>query len=169
MRRLSSLLIVIFASATVLLFAGTGGALALAPRVGLHQDFPPRPGATPIIIGLPNLNPPTATPVAAGSHVPSPSKPATPPDAVRVALSNGYVKALLNGKAYRVQRVAPWPAGKGKLVIADFYRPVTLSGTWLAVGRPAYHATYSKVTGLSIYVEVPHRSVAAIKPRFRST
>lgn len=166
MRRTSTSLIVIAASVIALLLAGTSGALAHAPRGAVHQDFPPRPGATPIVIGLPNLNPPTATAVPASTHS---QKPASPPDAVRVALSDARVKALLKGKAYRVQQVAPWPVGKGKLVIMNFYRPVTLSGTWLAVGKPAYHATYNKVTGLSIYVEVPRNSVAAIKPRFRST
>lgn len=120
------------------------------------------------MVGIPNLNPPTATPGPSGT---SPKRPAThpaPPDAVRIALTNRYVKALLNGKAYRIQKVSPWVAGRGKIVTAGFYRAVTVTGTWLASGKPPYHATYAGVTGLSIYVEVARRSVAAITPRFHS-
>ncbi|HEY8684329.1 MAG TPA: hypothetical protein VIO57_01870, partial [Chloroflexota bacterium] len=112
--------IVVFGSLTAcccfgLLSVG-GVAFAAHQAAGSHQDFPPRPGATPIVIGLPNLNPPTATAVPSGSHVSGSSKPASPPDAVRVALTNTYVKALLKGRAYRVDRVTAWISGKGKLV-----------------------------------------------------
>lgn len=138
-----------------------GAVLAQGPLRVVHQDYPPRPGSTPIVIGLPNLNPPTATPVPPASN---PHKPA-PPDAVRLALSNGYVKALLKGKAYRVQKVAPWPAGKGKLVVAGFYHKTTVSGTWLAAGKPPYRATYHNVVSLQIYVQIARRSVIAIVPR----
>jgi hypothetical protein len=95
-------------------------------------------------------------------------KPAAPPDAVRLALSNGYVKALLKGKAYRIQKVAPWLSGKGKLVVARFYHATTVSGTWLAVGKAPYHATYHNVVSVQIYVEFARKSVVGIVPHVQS-
>ena len=80
-------------------------AFAHGPERTTHQDFPPRPGATPIVIGLPNLNPPTATALPSGSHPRIPPKARAPQDVVRVALGNAYVKALLSGKPYRIQKV----------------------------------------------------------------
>jgi hypothetical protein len=141
-----------------------GTSFAQEPSRVVHQDYPPRPGSTPIVIGLPNLNPPTATPVPPASNPHKPVKPAAPPDAVRLALGNGYVKALLKGKAYRVQKVAPWPAGKGKLVVAGFYHSTTVSGLWLAAGKAPYRATYHNVVSLQIYVQIARRTVIAIVP-----
>jgi hypothetical protein len=165
MRRIYVPLFALLAGAGVCCTPPLHPALAHGPERGSHQDFPPRTGGTPIVIGIPNLNPPTATTVSTTPHS---QKPASPADPIRLALSDSRVKALLKGKAYRVERVAPWLAGKGKLVKASFYHPVTVSGTWLAVGKSPYRATYDKVVGISIYVEVVHRSVAAIKPRFHS-
>jgi hypothetical protein len=161
MQRLGIVLIMVVAGAFLVSHAAAHRVLARAPQRATHQDFPPVPGGTPIVIGLPNLNPPTATAVPSGSH---PTKPAAPPDAVRVALTNVYVKALLKGKAYRVQRVTSWPAGKGKLVVTGFYHPATVSGTWLTVGKAPYRATYRKVTGLNIYVRLAPSTVMAIVP-----
>jgi hypothetical protein len=132
----------------------------------MHQDFPPRPGGTPIVIGLPDLNLPTATAVTPAGHAPPTSKPAPLQDAVRVALANTYVKALLKGKAYRIQKVALCPSGNGKLVVVGFYATTTVSGTWISVGKPPYHAVYHNVVGLQIYVKAT-RGVMAIVPRQR--
>jgi hypothetical protein len=74
------------------------------------------------------------------------------------------VKVLLKGKAYRVQKVTPWSAGKGKVVVTSFYHPTTVSGTWLAVGKAPYRATYRKVTSLSIFVRLAPSAVMAIVP-----
>jgi hypothetical protein len=161
MRRLGIVLILLMTGAFLVAVDPAHRVLAGAPQRTSHQDFPPVPGGTPIVIGLPNLNPPTATAAPSGSH---PTKPAAPPDAVRVALTNVYVKALLKGKAYRVQKVTSWPAGKGKLVVTGFYHPATVSGTWLAVGKAPYRATYRKVTSLSIYVRLAPSAVMAIVP-----
>jgi hypothetical protein len=162
--------IVVFGSLTAcccfgLLSVG-GVAFAAHQAAGSHQDFPPRPGATPIVIGLPNLNPPTATAVPSGSHVSGSSKPASPPDAVRVALTNTYVKALLKGRAFRVDRVTAWISGKGKLVVVGFYSAATVSGIWMNPGKPPYHATYHKVTGIRVYVHLT-QGVAGVTPKFR--
>ncbi len=164
MRRTTSSLIVITASVVVLLFVGACGALARSPRGAVHQDFPPRPGATPIVIGLPNLNPPTATSVPSGNRAHNPSKSPTPPDAVRIALSNVYVKALLRGKAYRINKVAAWISGRGKLVAVGLYRAATVSGTWITVGKPPYKATVQRVIGLRIFVNMTTKSVVGVVP-----
>jgi hypothetical protein len=163
MRRLSIVLVLILVSALLLSVGAAHRVLARAPQRTSHQDLPPVPGGTPIVIGLPNLSPPTAT-VPSGSHPTKPSRPVAPPDAVRVALTNTYVKALLQGKPYRVRKVAPWPAGKGKLVVAAFYHSATVSGTWLAVGRAPYRATYRNVRSLNIYVRLTPSAVLAIVP-----
>jgi hypothetical protein len=146
-------------------FSASGTVFAAHQATKTRQDFPPRPGGTPFVIGLPNLNPPTATPgpapsSATGKHSNTPA----PPDAVRVALSNPYVKVLLKGKAYRIPKVAPWPAGKGKLVVVGFYRATTVSGTWLTWGKPSYKATVQRVVGLNIYINMARKLVAAILP-----
>jgi hypothetical protein len=164
MPRIGLALTVLIASAILLLTRPTCGALAQAPQGRPHQDFPPRPGATPIVISLPNLNPATATPVTPGTHAPPPAQPPPPQDAVRVALSNPYVKVLLKGKAYRIQKVAPWPAGKGKLVVVGFYRATTVSGTWLTWGKPPSKATVQRVVGLNIYINMAKKLVVAILP-----
>lgn len=159
-------IVVMGIAACSLLPAGT--TFAQGPNRVVHQDYPPRPGATPIVIGLPNLNPPTATAVPPAANPHKLAKPAAPPDAVRLALGNGYVKALLKGKAYRVQKVASWLAGKGKLVVTGFYHSTTVSGMWLAVGKAPYRATYHNVVSLRIYVQFARRSVVAIVPRMQS-
>jgi hypothetical protein len=166
--RLHTWLIIVVTALAVCLLQPAGTTFAQRPDRSAHQDYPPRPGATPIVIGLPNLNPPPATAVPPAATPHKPVKTAAPPDAVRLALSNGYVKALLKGKAYRVQKVAPWLAGKGKLVVAGFYHATTVSGTWLAIGKAPYRATYHNVVGLRIYVEVARKSVVEIVPHVQS-
>lgn len=162
MRYVQFTLIVLIVAVGTTWLHPTQRVLARAPQHASRQDFPPVPGGTPIVIGLPNLNPPTATAVPASSQ---PHKRAAPPDAVRIALNNALVKALLKGRAYRVQRVVPWHAGKGSLVVVNFYHSMTLTGTWLAVGKAAYRATYQRVTGLQIYVKALKR-VVGIAPGF---
>ena len=168
MRRNSTSLVVIIAITMALSFARASDVLAQPPAGGAHQDFPPRPGATPIVIGLPNLNPPTATAVPSGGHAQHSLKAPTPPDAVRVALSNAYVKALLRGKAYRIKKVTAWPPGLGKLVVVAFYRPTTVSGVWIRAGKAPYRATYTRVTSLRIYVRPAKKLVVAIAPNVQA-
>jgi hypothetical protein len=162
MRRTGITLLVLLTGTALLSLNPAHGVFARGPQRASHQDFPPVPGGTPFVVGLPNLNPPTATAVPAGANPHKPVKPAAPPDAVRAALSNAFVKALLRGKAYRVQKVAQWKTGNGKVVIVGFYHPVTVSGTWLAVGKRPFRATYRNVTSLGIYVNVSRSAVMAI-------
>lgn len=168
MRRVTWTLLALVVCAAVVTLAPQHGALARAPQAVSHQDFPPIPGGTPVVIGLPNLNPPTATAVPPSGTPKSPTKTNPPPDAVRLALTNGYVKALLKGKAYRIQHVASWLAGKGRLVVAGFYHATTVSGTWMSVGKPPYRATYHRVSGVNIYVSLAHRAVVGIVPTMKS-
>ncbi|HEX6509758.1 MAG TPA: hypothetical protein VF221_19190 [Chloroflexota bacterium] len=170
MRRVSAIVLTVAIAGATASMSSAGIASAHQAGAPSHQDFPPRPGATPIVIGLPNLNPPTATPGPAHSS-PSPSKPSTPskpakspPDAVRMALGNGYVKALLHGKAYRVKKVGPWPAGQGKTVQFAFYHPATIAGTWLAAGKGPYRATYRNVKSIKVFVNVRRAQVMATIP-----
>jgi hypothetical protein len=157
-------------SAITVALLGTSVASAAQSRASAHQDFPPRPGATPIVIGLPNLNPPTATPGPAHASPPpkGSAKPSTPPDAVRLALSNTYVRALLSGKPYRVKSVNGWSAGK--IVRVVFYHPATITGTWLAAGKAPYRATYRNVKSIQVFVNTSlSRVVATVPyPRLRS-
>lgn len=161
MRYVQSTLIVLFVTVGITWLHPTQPVLAHTPQYVTRQDFPPVPGGTPVVIGLPNLNPPTATAVPASSQ----HKPAAPPDAVRIALNNALVKALLKGRAYRVQRVVPWHSGQVKQVVAGFYHATTISGLWLTVGKPPYHATYHKVVSLLIFVSMSRKTVVGIVPR----
>jgi hypothetical protein len=168
MRRIYLAFTVVITGAGLLFTPPMNVALAHGPGRVTHQDFPPRPGATPIVIGLPNLNPPTATTVPSGSHPQNSPKSRAPQDAVRVALTNTYVKALLKGRAYRIQKVAPWRSSTGKLVVVAFYAATTVSGTWMAVGKSPYRATYHSVTGLQVYVMPARKLVVGIVPHTQS-
>lgn len=127
-----------------------------------RQDFPPVPGGTPIVVGLPNLNPPRATPIPAG-HTAGAGK-LTPSKAVRIAVNNTYVRGLLHGTAYRISRIVFWAAGPGSTIILGMYHPVTLTGRWPVRGKAAYWATYRRVTSVRIYVVSRRGIVAAIVP-----
>lgn len=160
---------ILFLLCAAVMFGESGHrVLARSPERVTHQDFPPVPGGTPVVIGLPNLNPPTATAVTSNVRTQKPIKPHSPQDAVRVTLTNKFVRALLTGKAYRIQKVAPWLSSKGRIVVVGFYRPSTISGTWMAVGKPAYWATYHKVLSLQVYVALAQRTVVAIVPHLQS-
>jgi hypothetical protein len=142
----------------------TNVVFAREPQGAAHQDFPPRTGGTPFVVGLPNLTPPTPVPAHPPATHPGTGKPQNPPDAVRVAVNNGYVRALLKGKPYRIKTVAPWPAAPGKIVTMAMYHPATLTGTWLAVGKAPYSATYRRVSSLRVYVNTRRAVVVAIVP-----
>jgi hypothetical protein len=168
MRRIGITFVVVLVSTLLLSWNPAHRVLARAPQRASHQDLPPIiRGGTPIVIVMPNLPQLTATAVPPGANR-KPAKPAAPPDAVRVALTDTFVRALLKGKAYRVQKVAPWLPGKGTLVLTGFYHSATVSGTWLAIGKPPYHATYRKVAGLQIYVASARHTVVAIVPQMQS-
>jgi len=126
-----------------------------------HQDFPPRPGATPIVIGIGTPGPSNAVDNSLTArqqqHI------------IAVALKSKYVQRLVRGKAYRVSGATPWVNRAEKLIggIAhlDFARPVTVDGTWLASGRKPYKATYRNVSGLMVYVGLKRGKVMVILPR----
>jgi hypothetical protein len=142
------------------------GALALhlsmpASAAISHQDFPPRPGATPIVIGIGTPAPSSAV----DNSLTAPQQQ----HIIAVALKSKYVRRLVRGKSYRVSGATPWldHAGKlvGGIVHLDFARPVTVNGTWLASGRKPYKATYRNVNGLMVYVGLKRGKVMVISPR----
>jgi hypothetical protein len=163
MRNVHATLIVVFFVILAGFSQRTNVAFAREPQRATHQDFPPVPGGTPFVIGLPNLHP-TASPAPPPAGHPGLGKPASPPDAVRIAVSNRYVRALLAGKAYRIKSVAAWFAGPGKIVTLAMYRPATLIGKWLTLGKAAYSATYRGVSSLGVYVNTRRAAVVAIVP-----
>jgi hypothetical protein len=126
-----------------------------------HQDFPPRPGATPIVIGIGTPGPSNAI----DNSLTAPQQR----HLIAVALKSTYVRRLLRGKSYRVPGATPWlDHGRklvGGIVHLDFARPVTVGGTWLASGRKPYKATYRNVNGLMVYVGLKHGKVMVISPR----
>jgi hypothetical protein len=137
--------------------------VALASHLGRHanQDFPPHPGATPIVIGFP-----TATPTSKNSRAAlSPSQQQT---AVQVALKSPYVRTLIRHQVYHVAGATPWTAKgviAGALVRLRFSHAVNLTGRWLALSGRSYNATYKRVGALRVYVDVKRQRVLAVVPK----
>jgi hypothetical protein len=169
MRRCFALL---FAASLVVLWLSSAGTALGRDRVyaPLRQDFPPKPGATPIIVTLPNLNPPQP-PAASGPGGPPAKHVPHPPTAVHLALADRYVVRLTHGHPYTVGRITTWIIGRGRapgrLVLLTLKAPSTLNGTWLSPGRIAFNTTYRNVIGLRVYVDLQHARVDAIVPVVR--
>jgi len=124
------------------------------------QDFPPRPGATPIVIGFSTPTPTGKGP--AGTLAPSDSR-----TAIRVALASRQVRRLLLHRPYHVAGSGPWNengAPVGAVVSLRLARPATISGSWLALGGGPYSATYRNVRGLRVYVNVRQQRVMGVIP-----
>ena len=126
-----------------------------------HQDFPPKPGATPIVISI-------ATPTPS-SALDNSLKAPQQRHLIAVAVKSPYVKHLVGHRQYHVSGATPWLDRAGKLVGGvvhlDFAHPVTIAGTWLASGRKAYKASYRNVNGLLVYVSLSRSKVMLIAPR----
>jgi hypothetical protein len=150
----------------VFLTSGLVSALAVhhsvpALAAASHQDVPPKPGATPIVIGI-------AIPTPSGAvdnSLTAPQKQRL----ILVAVKSPYVKHLVGRRSYRVSDATPWLDRYGKLrggvVHLDFVHPAKIAGTWLASGRKPYRATYRNVKGLLVYVGLKRLTVMIIAPR----
>lgn len=154
------------AIATILLLIALGVPFSFPVAVvshaarNTHQDFPPRPGSTPIVIGVA-----TATPGLGGPGVVTSGQLQT---AIQVALRSRYVKQLLGRRSYHVHGASAWKNRAGKLLGARvglrFNHAATISGMWLSSARKAYRATYTRVIGLQVYVDVNHWQVVTVAP-----
>jgi hypothetical protein len=132
----------------------------------LHQDFPPKPGATAIIITLPNLNP-TAAPAAKPPAPPPPRKVTSKrPDAsIGIATRDSYVRGLLSRLPHRAGVSSPWRGVAGGRVTSFALTSArTVSGKWLALGRIPYSATYLRVKTIKAYVSMSRRTVEELQP-----
>jgi hypothetical protein len=143
-------------------------ASGLASRSG--QDYPPRGGATPILVIAPTtppVHPSRPSPVSAVRSAPLTA--AQQVEAMRVALADSYVTRLVRGKRYRVGSVRRWSDAhskmRGAVVPLIFARPTRVSGTLLRLRRSPYRASYRKVLALRVYVDLGRRQVVEIYAR----
>ena len=158
----------------VLIASVVGVGLPISAQAGrAHQDFPPKPGATPIIITLPNLNPTTtpANPPAPPTSPPPPRKvankhPKHSADAsIGVATRDSYVRELLARLRHRAGVSSAWKGvANGRVTSFALLSPQTVSGRWLALGRIPYGATYSHVKTIKAYVSMARRTVEELQP-----
>lgn len=158
--------LLVIAAVSLILMSGLVGAMAVrlsmpASAAVNHQDVPPKPGATPIVIGI-------ASPTPSGALHNSLTAPQKR-HLIAVAVRSPYVKQLVGRRSYRVSGATPWLDRSGTLlggvVHLDFARPAKVAGTWLASGRKPYRATYRKVNGLLVYVSLKRLKVMIIAPR----
>lgn len=139
------------------------------------QNYPPRQGATPILIVAPTTPPGRAAPAGGSAAVPGRSSAAPTlttaeqVEVLRVALADRYVLQLVHGKRYRVAAAQVWVGTHGKLqggmTRLIFVRPHRIAGVWLRMRRVPYRTTYSKVKALRVYVDLGRKQVVAITPR----
>jgi hypothetical protein len=160
----------------VLFTSAIGIGLPISAHAGrAHQDFPPKPGATPIIIGLPNLNP-TAAPGSANPPAP-PTSPSPPhkvaskhpkhsADAsIGIATRDSYVRALLSRFRHRAGVSSAWKGvARGRVDTFALLSRQSVSGKWLALGRIPYSAGYSNVKTIKAYVSMARGVVEELQP-----
>jgi hypothetical protein len=136
-----------------------------------HQDFPPKPGATAIIVTLPNLNP-TAAPASKPPAAPPPphkvasKHPKHSTDAsIGIATRDSFVRTLLSRLPHRAGVSSAWKGvANGRVTSFALLTPRTVSGKWLALGRIPYGATYSHVKTIKAYVSMSRRTVEELQP-----
>lgn len=150
--------------------AGASAVLASHPGRSAHQDFPPRPGATPIVIGIPGLSPKSSpgSSGTAGSPVLNPGQRAS---ARSTAFHDQYVRALVGGRALGTVSSSAWIGANkqllGAIVRIPLRRPASITGQWLALRRKPYRASYHHVVALRAFVDARAAIVVALVPSTR--
>lgn len=135
--------------------------LAAPPAGHARQDFPPRPGGTPFVVGIPLTQPRSGASSTALS-------PAQVTNATAVARQDVYVKRLLAGRSLGQASTAPWLNARkqivGAVVRLPLARPARIDGQWLALRRRPYAAAYAHVVAVRAFVDLNRRQVVALVP-----
>ena len=160
----------------ITLLAVTILAILTAVSVSNAQTGPNPPPPPPPLGGTPVVGTPTTTGGASFKKLTKKQKT----QILNIVKKDRTLKKLLGKKTYRVTSFWVWAGTKGEflggVITIQLKKPATIAGTWLELaydcteqksppyGRIPYLATYSRVTSLTLYVDMKRKRIAGIKP-----